>query len=275
MYAWRQSQSCPEHMSIITTMTDREQFVVLYIAAPIASLILIVIIIVLFKVLRKKSRPGKSSPNPSRRDISSVGRLQNKNMRQRPPKESNIALNRELSNIGSSRDGSVQSDCEDPTSIEPSTIQNNEATPLLDAYEASELIKEEEGVDNDDSDKVLLQVFESVLIEGIVLILHTIKGPKQVKLFLSDNEVRWKSIKSKINRKTYKLNLSEIVTVEAGKTTENFQRKTALAAMDDNCFSLVTSRYSVDLEASSKVERDALLYGFSYKIQNLWHSSNF
>jgi hypothetical protein len=42
-----------------------------------------------------------------------------------------------------------------------------------------------------------------------------------------------------------------------------------MSASEDLCFSLVTDKVTVDLEASSKVERDALVQGFSLVVGGL------
>ena len=62
--------------------------------------------------------------------------------------------------------------------------------------------------------------------------------------------------------KRYKLKLTDIVNVEAGKLTNNF----ALSAKGEEscCFSLLTAKTTLDLEASCDVDCKCLVLGF-------WH----
>ncbi len=101
--------------------------------------------------------------------------------------------------------------------------------------------------------------------EGLALSLHTTKGPKPVLFSFIDGEVRWQAAKGA--NKRYKLGLGDITTVESGKKTSNFL--TVGGAADDSlCFSILTSRTTLDLEASSSSDRDSLVMGFRTALKN-------
>jgi len=122
-------------------------------------------------------------------------------------------------------------------------------------------------------DEALRRTFYSVLKEGMTMVLHTAdKNPKQIHLTLVNTELRWRSLKV-FARNQYKIDLRDIRSIEWGKQTSNFQRSTAFAVADETCFSLVTEKIVVDLEASSKVERDALVQGFTIVVSGLKDAS--
>ena len=101
------------------------------------------------------------------------------------------------------------------------------------------------------------------------MLLHTgDKIPKQIQLTLVGTELRWKAAKV-FARNHYRIDLRDIKYVEWGKQTSTFQKHPSMGAADDLCFSLITDKVTVDLEASSKVERDALVQGFSLVVGGL------
>ena len=122
-----------------------------------------------------------------------------------------------------------------------------------------------------DPDLTLLTAFTSVLRQGITISLHTIKGVKQINLTLSGTELKWQSLKVFV-RKISKLDIKDILYIEMGKKTTSFKLPGASSVLDDYCFSLITNQESIDLEASSKVERDALAQGFAILIARARYS---
>ena len=76
----------------------------------------------------------------------------------------------------------------------------------------------------------------------------------------SDNVVRWEGGKALGARR--ELPMDDVMFVEVGKNTATFARA---SVADDVCFSRVTSddAATLDLEASSKMEREAISQGFS------------
>jgi len=146
----------------------------------------------------------------------------------------------------------------------------SEETSLL---EESVQDKETEDLQFKMDKKALLDTFKDVLREGLVLNLHTNdstkkKGMRQVKFQLIGDQVQWKTFNTTFaSKKLKKMNLSEIIRLEAGKKTEGFKGKDGV--LDERCFSLISDRDTLDLETSSKVERDALLYGFTMEVYSL------
>lgn len=143
----------------------------------------------------------------------------------------------------------------------------SEETSLLDesVYE-----KETEDLQFKTDKAALLNTFKDVLREGLILNLHsqdTKKKVREVKFQLIGDQIQWRTFNSTFSsKKAKKMNLSEVVKLEAGKKTEGFKGKDVA---DDRCFSLISDKEILDLETSSKVERDALLYGFSIEVHSL------
>jgi hypothetical protein len=117
-----------------------------------------------------------------------------------------------------------------------------------------------------DNQAALMQRFTQILSAGIMCQLHTTKGPKPVILSMVGNEVRWQAA-TKTANKRYKLNLRDVIEVEVGKLTSNFLK--GRIADDELCFSLVTQKTTLDLEANSKLERDSLIQGFKTTLDSL------
>lgn len=117
----------------------------------------------------------------------------------------------------------------------------------------------------DCEEATLMKKFTTIMAAGVVISLHTTKGPKPVLLSLVGDEVRWQAVKTA--QKRYKLNLKDVTYVTAGKTTSNFSR--ARMADDRLCFSLLTNKTTLDLEASSTLERDCLWRGFKVAVERV------
>lgn len=112
-------------------------------------------------------------------------------------------------------------------------------------------------------DSVLAQTLLTVLSQGMVLIVYNEKGAKQATVTLvGGSELHWRSVKL-FSKKGKQLNLREVLFVSSGKQTKKFKLKTSEIAVEDCCFSLTTSTDTIDFEATSKVERDALVQGFT------------
>lgn len=137
----------------------------------------------------------------------------------------------------------------------------------------------------DGNDTMLMLAFTSVVSMGIVLCLHTTQGPRHVLVTMVGDEVRWQSVKQTNNKiKRYKLNLEDVMFVEIGKQLGHFQNVEEGTPIDcysgigsddydiqfDHlCFSLVTKKSSLHLEAASKLDRDSLVRGFQLRIESL------
>lgn len=104
-------------------------------------------------------------------------------------------------------------------------------------------------------------MFTLVMSDGMTLTLHTMKGLKPISMILIGREIHWKTARL-FSRKRSKLHLSEIMTVVAGKTTDVFRLPAAESIPDDCCFSIISNDITLDLQVTSKVERDAVVQGF-------------
>lgn len=125
----------------------------------------------------------------------------------------------------------------------------------------------------DVTDQALLASFRSVLADGLTITLHSSEGrPKQVKLWLIDHQLRW-APKNAIIKKRHKMYLEEVLFVEKGKQTATFARNSARNAPEQCCFSLVTQNETLDFEASSKMEREAMCQGFTLCLEDIKRDS--
>ena len=129
--------------------------------------------------------------------------------------------------------------------------------------------------------------FTLLMSEGVVLKLHTTYGPRTVSLKIVDDDVRWQAVhQSTYKVKRYKLHLSDVVSVESGKQEGHLQTQETIISNEDQdkfgtekctskcdfndlCFSLVTQKTSLYLEASSMSERDYLVRGFQFRLHSL------
>jgi hypothetical protein len=142
---------------------------------------------------------------------------------------------------------------------EPSSgsVGAGEGTPLVEDTESS---PERKGWKSDS--------MASILAAGLILNLHTTKGPKEVKMTLHANELRWESL-NLMTRKRYKLDLADVLFVEWGKQTHNFRKATATDADDKKCLSLVSQSTTLDLECPDQNHRDLLAQGFTQIIDTI------
>lgn len=93
--------------------------------------------------------------------------------------------------------------------------------------------------------------------------IYNEKGAKQANVTLvGGSELHWRTVKM-FAKKGKQMNLREVLFVNWGKQTNKFHLPGSKIAIDDCCFSLVTAKDTIDFEASSKVERDALAQGFT------------
>lgn len=113
--------------------------------------------------------------------------------------------------------------------------------------------------------------------EGLKIIAHGSKGkPKTVRLVLTENAIEWRTESTKRKNKVGKMHrvpLQHIMYVDVGKQTTALKRVENAAVSDEVCFSLLTKEGSLDLEASSSHERDALVNCFSYVLDEV-HAKN-
>lgn len=115
---------------------------------------------------------------------------------------------------------------------------------------------------------------------GVLIVAHGSRGkPKTVRLQLTESAITWRTETRKKGSKEPKIGklhqvpLSHIMYVDVGKQTTAL-RRVENAAVDENlCFSLLTKEGSLDLEANSPRERDALVSCFSLVLDEV-HAQN-
>jgi hypothetical protein len=116
-------------------------------------------------------------------------------------------------------------------------------------------------------DRALIDTFKSVLSEGYLVTLHRAQGkPKTVRIRIEEqtpNILRWSMTKS-ITRRQYTLDLRDLESVALGGGHFTRDENDPAGAVDESrCFSLVTPTSTLDIETSSKMERDAMSQGFT------------
>jgi len=117
---------------------------------------------------------------------------------------------------------------------------------------------------------------------GVLIVAHGSRGkPKTVRLQLSESAITWrtetrkkgsKDPKPKIG-KLHQVPLSHIMYVDVGKQTTALRRVENASVSESLCFSLLTKEGSLDLEANSPRERDALVSCFSLVLDEV-HAQN-
>jgi hypothetical protein len=118
---------------------------------------------------------------------------------------------------------------------------------------------------------------------GVLIVAHGSRGkPKTVRLQLTESAVTWrtetrkkgstKDIKPKMG-KLHQVPLNHIMYVDVGKQTTALRRVENASVSDALCFSLLTKEGSLDLEANSPRERDALVSCFSLVLDEV-HAQN-
>jgi hypothetical protein len=116
---------------------------------------------------------------------------------------------------------------------------------------------------------------------GVLIVAHASRGKtKTARLQLTESAITWrpatrkkgKDPKPKIG-KLHQVPLSHIMYVNVGKQTTALRRVENAAVNESLCFSLLTKEGSLDLEANSPRERDALVSCFSLVFDEV-HAQN-
>jgi len=118
---------------------------------------------------------------------------------------------------------------------------------------------------------------------GVLIVAHGSRGkPKTVRLQLTESAVTWRTETRKKGSakdarpkmgKLHQVPLSHIMYVDVGKQTTALRRVENASVSDALCFSLLTKEGSLDLEANSPRERDALVSCFSLVLDEV-HAQN-
>ena len=120
----------------------------------------------------------------------------------------------------------------------------------------------------------LAWALRGILSDGVNMIQHGATGPAvQVHLSLRKNVLYWSGGRPVNGRR--ELPIPEIMFIDIGKNTAGFVSGHSAKQVDqDLCFSLVTSDQSLDLEATSKMEREAMAQGFSMLMATIEAAAN-
>ena len=117
---------------------------------------------------------------------------------------------------------------------------------------------------------------------GVLIIAHGSRGkPKSVRLMLTESAISWRTETRKSATmagppkigKLHQVPLSHIMYVDVGKQTTALRRVENASVPESLCFSLLTKEGSLDLEANSARERDALVSCFSLVLDEV-HAQN-
>ena len=121
---------------------------------------------------------------------------------------------------------------------------------------------------------------------GVLIVAHGSRGkPKTVRLRLTESAITWRTETRRGGGrggggnqppkmgKLHQVPLQHIMYVDVGKQTTALRRVENAAVSEHLCFSLLTKEGSLDLEANSPRERDALVSCFSLVLDEV-HAQN-
>jgi len=152
-----------------------------------------------------------------------------------------------------------------PTPKDPPTAQRS-SQPILDMQQNEEI--------------VISAAMQQLREPGVLIVAHGSRGrPKTVRLQLTETAITWRTetrkkrdVQPKMG-KLHQVPLSHIMYVDVGKQTTALRRVENAAVNEALCFSLLTREGSLDLEANSQRERDALVSCFSLVLDEV-HAQN-
>ncbi len=140
-------------------------------------------------------------------------------------------------------------------------------------------------------DVVVSAAMQQLRDPGVLIVAHGSRGkPKTVRLVLTENAITWRTEMRKKSSSTitavnassskeiklgklHQVPLSHIMYVDIGKQTTALRRVENASVSESLCFSLLTKEGSLDLEANSPRERDALVQCFSLVLDEV-HAQN-
>jgi hypothetical protein len=138
-------------------------------------------------------------------------------------------------------------------------------------------------VSNDEA--VISSAMGQLRSPGVLIVAHGSRGkPKTVRLQLTETAITWRTETRKKNAsgqhtseiklgKLHSVTLTNIMYVDVGKQTTALRRVENASVPETLCFSLLTKEGSLDLEANSPRERDALISCFSLVLDDI-HAQN-
>jgi len=136
-----------------------------------------------------------------------------------------------------------------------------------------------------DDNRDLSNTMQQLRNTGVLIVAHGSRGkPKAVRLQLTDNSITWRTETKKKTAigytneatklgKIHSVSLQNILYVDIGKQTTALRRVENAAVSESLCFSLLTKEGSLDLEANSLSDRDALVRCFSLVLDEV-HKQN-
>lgn len=135
-------------------------------------------------------------------------------------------------------------------------------------------------MENQNNDEIVISAAMQQLRDpGVLIVAHGSRGkPKTVRLQLTQSSITWRTETRKKNAKPkmgklHQVPLSHIMYVDVGKQTTALRRVENASVSEALCFSLLTKEGSLDLEANSPRERDALVSCFSLVLDEV-HAQN-
>jgi hypothetical protein len=146
--------------------------------------------------------------------------------------------------------------------------------------------QQQQMLDMQQSDEIVISAAMQQLRDpGVLIVAHGSRGkPKTVRLQLTEAAITWRTetrrkagprgevLKPKMG-KLHQVPLAHIMYVDVGKQTTALRRVENAAVPEQLCFSLLTKEGSLDLEANSPRERDALVSCFSLVLDEV-HAAN-
>jgi len=135
-------------------------------------------------------------------------------------------------------------------------------------------------IDLQQNDEIVISAAMQQLRDpGVLIVAHGSRGkPKTVRLQLTESAITWRTETRKKTApakmgKLHQVPLQHIMYVDVGKQTTALRRVENAAVSEQLCFSLLTKEGSLDLEANSPRERDALVSCFSLVLDEV-HAQN-
>jgi hypothetical protein len=157
-------------------------------------------------------------------------------------------------------------------------------TTTADAAASSSLLVSGAGATGNNEDIVVSAAMQQLRDPGVLIVAHGSRGkPKTVRLVLTESAITWRTEMRKKSAvhggkelklgKLHHVSLQHIMYVDIGKQTTALRRVENSAVLESLCFSLLTKEGSLDLEANSPRERDALVQCFSLVLDEV-HAQN-
>jgi hypothetical protein len=143
---------------------------------------------------------------------------------------------------------------------------------------------------NENNEIVISAAMQQLRDPGVLIVAHGSRGkPKTVRLSLTETSINWRTETRKLptnstNKqqqsvlpkmgKLHSVPLAHIMYVDVGKQTTALRRVENASVPDALCFSLLTKEGSLDLEAATSRERDALVSCFSLVLDEVHSAQN-